>query len=102
VTVLSTLDVVIPVSTGELMDNWLWHTERIPPAVTAWSPTAREPLLVELVEILVASILAGFVSLAALAWSTSSARSPPTCSSASGRCASGRTACCRRSPTGSS
>ena len=31
------------------MDNWIWHTERIPPAVTAWlTGLIGNPLLVDL------------------------------------------------------
>jgi len=50
------------------MDNWIWHTERVPVPSPPGSPRfLGSPLLVELVKmILAASILAGFVSLTAL------------------------------------
>jgi NADH-quinone oxidoreductase subunit H len=51
-----------------MTDNWIWHTERIPPAVTAWlTGLLGSPLLVDLVKmVLVAAILGGFITLAAL------------------------------------
>jgi len=51
------------------MDNWIWRTEKIPPAVTAWlTGLLGNPLLVDLAKMaVVAALLAGFVSALALA-----------------------------------
>jgi NADH-quinone oxidoreductase subunit H len=50
------------------VEHWLWRTDRIPPAITAWlAGLLGEPLLVELLKMIgVAAVLAGFVSLTAL------------------------------------
>ena len=52
-----------------MIDHWLWRTEKIPPAVTAFlAGLLGSPLLVELVKMaLAATVLGAFVSLTALA-----------------------------------
>jgi NADH-quinone oxidoreductase subunit H len=52
-----------------MIDHWLWHTERIPPAITALlTDLLGNPLLVDLVKMALAgAVLAGFTAVSALA-----------------------------------